>query len=430
MTGLPRRFSRLDATARLLCVNQFGINAGFFMLMPYLAAYLTGSLGLAAGVVGILLGLRNFSQQGMFFLGGALADRWGYKNLIMAGCLLRTVGFGLLATVDALPGLAVGMIATGVAGALFNPAVRACLAEHSDNDRVGTFAVFNVFYQAGILAGPIIGVALATVNFQFACAVAAAIFTALTIVQARRLPSNSNGEHGGRERPSLIEAWHTVLTDRRFIAFALAMSGSYVLVFQTYLALPLLLGDHLTSTASTATIAMMFAVSGTLTIVFQVRITARCTSLLGRRASLVVGLLVLGWAFVPTLAVTAWTVPPAAVAVAVVVSGGLLALGTMITFPFEMDTVTALTGGQRIATHYGIYQTVCGVMLVAGNFLVGTAIDRIGDTWNWVPWLGLCALAVASAIGVLRIDLNTSEAADDRLASTVDRREKPAVEGR
>jgi hypothetical protein len=45
----------------MLMINQFGINLGFYMLMPYLAGYLAGPLGLAVWAVGLVLGVRNFS---------------------------------------------------------------------------------------------------------------------------------------------------------------------------------------------------------------------------------------------------------------------------------------------------------------------------------------------------------------------------------
>ena len=114
--------------SRMLMINQFGINLGFYMLMPYLAGYLAGPLGLAAWAIGLVLGVRNFSQQGMFIIGGTLADRLGYKPLIVSGCVLRTAGFGLLVVADSLPAVLVASAATGFAGALFNPAVRAYLA--------------------------------------------------------------------------------------------------------------------------------------------------------------------------------------------------------------------------------------------------------------------------------------------------------------
>ncbi|OEV21782.1 hypothetical protein AN219_27155, partial [Streptomyces nanshensis] len=63
--------------------NQFAINLAFYMLMPYLAMHLSGDLGLAAWTVGLVLGVRNLSQQGMFLIGGSIADRLGCKAPIM-----------------------------------------------------------------------------------------------------------------------------------------------------------------------------------------------------------------------------------------------------------------------------------------------------------------------------------------------------------
>ena len=146
MRRLYRSFRSFDRPSQVLMVNQFTINLGFYMLMPYLAAYLAGPLALAAWAVGLVLGVRNFSQQGMFLIGGTLADRWGYKPLIIAGCLMRVIGFVLLALVSSLPAILIASAATGFAGALFNPAVRAYLAADAGERRIEAFAVFNVFY--------------------------------------------------------------------------------------------------------------------------------------------------------------------------------------------------------------------------------------------------------------------------------------------
>ncbi|WP_439646564.1 hypothetical protein, partial [Mycobacterium kyorinense] len=40
--GFIGRFRSFDAPSRILMLNQFGINVGFYMLMPYLAGYLAG----------------------------------------------------------------------------------------------------------------------------------------------------------------------------------------------------------------------------------------------------------------------------------------------------------------------------------------------------------------------------------------------------
>ena len=145
MRGLWRDVRQFPPSIQLLFVNQFTINAGFFMLMPYLADFLANDLALAGWAVGLILGVRNLGQQGMFFLGGALADRFGYKPLIVVGCTLRTVGFGLLAFAVSIPVLLVASVLIGLAGALFNPAVRAYVAHDAGERRVEVHRGHRIF---------------------------------------------------------------------------------------------------------------------------------------------------------------------------------------------------------------------------------------------------------------------------------------------
>jgi len=405
VTGMLTQFRSYERSARLLMVNQFTINLGFYMLMPYLAAHLSGTLGLAGWLVGLVLGVRNFSQQGMFLVGGALADRFGYKPLIVAGCVLRTLGFATLGLVDSLSALLAASAATGLAGALFNPAVRAYLAAAAGDRRLEAFALFNVFYQAGILLGPLVGMVLTGVNFRVTCLVAAGIFALLSLVQIRALPARgdeSAPDGGGREagQPS---PWRGVLANRPFLLFSGAMIGSYVLSFQVYLALPLevrrLGGD---GEFGTAAVAGLFAVSGLSTILGQTRVTRWCKARMTAGRALARGLLTMGLAFVPLLAATALPVPAegpgrwALAAVPPALCALLLALGTMITYPFEMDTIVRLSGNRLVATHYGLYNTICGIGITLGNLLTGAALDASRSAGlPALPWIALPVLGLA-----------------------------------
>lgn len=377
MIAALRQYRSFDRPVRLLVLNQFAINLGFYLLMPYLADHLAHGLGLAAATVGLVLGVRNFAQQGMFFVGGTLAERFGYKPVIMAGCALRTLGFGLLAVTSSVTGLVVAAVLTGFAGALFNPAVRAYLAAASGERDVEAFALFNVFYQAGILLGPLAG--LTGLPFRAVCVVAAVLFALLTVLQWANLPAMSTGS----QRESVVSGWRAVLTNGRFILFAVAMSGSYVLSFQTYLALPLE-ARRLTGEGATIVVAAMFALSGLAAVVAQVPITEWCRARWSRERALSVGLLVMTGAFVVPM--TGWWP-------GVILCGIVLAIGTAIVFPLEMDLVAELADRRLVAVHYGVYQTVCGLGIVAGNVLIGEVIDRSQ------PWLWLIVLGCVSVCG-------------------------------
>ncbi|AVH20819.1 MFS transporter [Nocardia cyriacigeorgica] len=397
------KFASFDRPAQLLMINQFGINLGFYMLMPYLAGYLAGPLGLAAWAVGLVLGVRNFSQQGMFLIGGTLADRLGYKPLIVAGCLLRTGGFALLVFAESLPAVLIASAATGFAGALFNPAVRAYLAADTGERRVEAFAVFNMFYQAGILAGPLVGLALMAVDFRVTAGVAAAVFAALTIAQLFALPAR-RGE-APAEKTSVLDDWRRVMSNRRFLAFSVAMIGSYVLSFQVYLALPLQ-AEFIAGARSQTLVSALFVVSGVVAVAGQLRITAWLRARWGPGKSLVAGMAVLAAAFIPLIIVpTTGLFGTVAAVTALLVTTTLLAIGTAAVFPFEMDTVVSLSGNKLVATHYGFYNTVVGVGILVGNLATGTLVGAARDAGlDWVVWAGLTAIGVIAAYALARLE--------------------------
>ncbi|MBL1076581.1 MFS transporter [Nocardia sp. 2] len=402
MTVLAK-FRGFDRAAQLLMINQFGINLGFYMLMPYLAGYLAGPLGLAAWAVGLVLGVRNFSQQGMFLVGGTLADRLGYKPLIVAGCLLRTGGFALLVFASSLPGLLIASAATGFAGALFNPAVRAYLAAEAGERRVEAFAVFNIFYQAGILAGPLVGLALMALDFRVTAGAAAVVFAVLTIAQLFALPTRRAAERA--EPASVLEDWRTIVTNRRFVAFAVAMIGSYVLSFQVYLALPLQ-AEYVAGEHSRTVTSAIFVVSGVVAVLGQLRITRWFRARWGTGRSLVVGMAVLAASFLPIALIPTPALFGSGAAVgALLLAAGLLAVGTAAVFPFEMDTVVALSGNRLVATHYGFYNTVVGIGILAGNLATGAVLGAAhAVNLDWLVWLGLVLIGVAAAVALSRVD--------------------------
>lgn len=410
MTGTWRQFRSFPGSVRLLVVNQFGINLGFYMLMPYLANHLAGGLGMAAWTVGLVLGVRTLSQQGLFLLGGTLADRLGYKPMIIAGCGLRAVGFGLLGVVETLPAVLAASVATGLAGALFNPAVRAYLAADAGERRVEAFAVFNVFYQAGILIGPVVGLALIMLDFRVVCLTAAVLFAALTILQLRSLPTRvpDRGTQHATGVAGVLADWRVVVGNRAFLLFSLAMITSYVLSAQIYLALPLQAGRVLGGDGGNAGSSVLFATSAVVAILGQVRLTAWAKARFSPGRSVTTGVALMSAAFVPLVLTahlaptTPTTMPRAALALApAVVTTVLLTLGTAVAYPFEMDTIVVLAEGRLVATHYGFYNTLSGIGITAGNLATGMVWD-VGLSSGW-PWLVWTALAVTGTAGTIAL---------------------------
>ena len=413
-----RQFRTLDRSVQLLLLNLVVINTGFYMLMPYLSSYLGNTLGFTAWMVGLVLGMRTFSQQGLYVIGGTLSDHVSYKPVIAGGCVLRMVGFLLFGYADALSTVLVAAVLSGLGGSLFSPAARAYLASESGDQRVEVFALFQVSEGLGACLGPVLGVALMQVSFQWVSIVASTIFCVLTVLQLLSLPRRVQLDTT-TPRP-VKEEWREVLGNRLFVVFAVGMVAYLTLSNQLYLSLPL---EVRRLTGNDSATGMLFTMSALLSILTQVHITAYAKAHWRPLQAITLGLTCMAAAFVPMLVagpflpldttqiatspvetlhvflIKALNLSPA------VLSAALLAFGAMTLQPFVLSLIPVLGGNRLLGTYFGFYYMVQGMGVIVGNLVIGVAFD-LGQSWGVtsVPWLLLLGLGLASALRIMALD--------------------------
>lgn len=393
--------------------TQLLFNVGFFAVVPFLAGILREDFALAGASVGLVLGLRTAAQQGLFLFGGALADRFGARFLILLGCAVRVAGFSLLAwsTADVLaltrePRLALfiaGTVLTGMGGALFSPALEALVAR-ADARRQGSgrkttlFALLAVFGETGAAIGPVVGAALLGWGFAAVAGGGAVLFVLIALVLCGILPRE---ERTGRARRA-SSSFATVLRDRRYVALALLASVNLLAYNQLYLGYPV----ELTRVgAGDGTLALIFATVSILTITLQLPV-ARLSRRWGEARALRLGYLLLTTAFV-VLAVTAPRVPAddAGALVPVFVSTVLLTLGHLILTPLVLSLVPRFGSEQCWGAYYGLLATCGGVVVLVGNIVLGSLYslaDRPALEAAWV-WIVLAVLPLLSGWLVPRL---------------------------
>lgn len=395
----------LRPPARLLVINQAGVNLGFYMVLPFLASYLIDDLGMMAATVGLILGARTLSQQGLFLPSGILVDRIGPRPLILIGCALRVVAFTMLGLAGEPGVVLAAVLLVGVAGALFNPAARTYLALSAPTRRAEAFAVFEVWGNVGALLGPVVGAALLLVDFQLACLAAAGVFAVLTVAQLMMLPGIDRD--GTPERVGV--GIRRVLGDRRLGLLVLGMSGYLAMFNQLYLSLPI---EASRVTGRPETIAALFLVFSCLGIVLQVRVTAWCQRRWSAGTAIAVGLALMGASFVPLIVTTALLptqhqaldVPntllrsvPLLLTVAVFTVGGLVAA------PYVIVLLSSFVGDRLIGTAYGWYYLVSAIATVVVAWAVGALLDVAGSVGRVMAFALLLAVGTVAAIGVRKI---------------------------
>ncbi|WLP90696.1 MFS transporter [Gordonia sp. NB41Y] len=388
---------------RLLVLTQLAFNVGFFMVLPYLSVHLTSDLGQAAAVVGAILGLRTVAQQGMFFVGGTIADRIGTRRTVLVGCAVRVSGLVCLGISTSVLGAAIGAVLTGFAGALFSPAVEAELARSSDTDdashaRIDAFALFNAFGQIGAFTGPLLGALLLNVDFRTVAFTGAAVFVLIGAAQWRWLPAHRPPPTRG----SVLSGWRDIARNRVFLCFSLAVGVSLVAYNQLYLLVPIELdrgwGDQ-------EPLGVLLAASSLVVVIAQMRVTAWARRRSPTRAmTLGLGSVALGLVAVGTAAAVG-SRPATLIGALLFVL--LLAMGQMITGPTARAAIPGFAREQHLGSYYGVYASIGGILVLPASAAVGAVVDAVPDTalGRAAPWgllAGLVLVAAASLGPIMR----------------------------
>ncbi len=223
-----------------LLVDNMLVVLGFFVVFPLISIRFVDQMGWAALMVGIALGLRQLVQQGLGILGGAIADRFGAKPMIVTGMLMRAGGFAAMAVADEPWILWLACILSGLGGTLFDPPRAALVVKLvRPHQRGRFFSILMMQDSAGAVIGALLGSWLLQYDFRLVCCVGAVLFIACAAFNAWYLPAWKLST----VKTPIREGLGRVLRDKRFVTYVLTLTGYYMLAVQVMLMLPIMVND-------------------------------------------------------------------------------------------------------------------------------------------------------------------------------------------
>jgi len=371
----------------VLYADTFTMAVGFFMLVPLLAVHFLDNLGLSIALVGALTAVRTGAQFGLMPISGWLADRVDYPQAISAGVLVRAAGFALFGTVDSVPGLLLASVLTGVGGALFHPASYAAYAALTQGqDQVRVYATREMISNLGFVVGPVVGGAVAGLDFKWVSFSASALFLLAFVLTASGLPgglSKGVGEHS---------SMRVVLADRGFVRYCVLAGAVWLLVSQLYLVVPVRAAEVLPSKLG---LGLVYSAAAILMVVTMLPLTRYVSNHMSTGQILAIGALALGTGIA---VMGLWDA-----AAGLFAGVGLFTLGQILVQPVMNAVVAGYATDGSIASYFGVQGLAYGVGGVVGS-ITGGLLYGVAPVGGWVsltPWLAFLGFGVAMAF-VLR----------------------------
>ncbi|EPS4425807.1 multidrug efflux MFS transporter MdtH [Enterobacter hormaechei] len=243
-----------------LLVDNMLVVLGFFVVFPLISIRFVDQMGWAALMVGIALGLRQFVQQGLGVFGGAIADRFGAKPMIVTGMLLRAAGFATMAIAHEPWLLWFSCFLSGIGGTLFDPSRTALVVKLIRPQHRGRFfSILMMQDSAGAVVGALLGSWLLQYDFRLVCATGAVLFILCALFNGLFLPAWKLST----VKAPVREGLDRVLSDKRFVTYVLTLTGYYMLAVQVMLMLPIMVNDI---AGTPAAVKWMYAIEACLSL--------------------------------------------------------------------------------------------------------------------------------------------------------------------
>lgn len=215
---------------------------GFFMLF---ANYLTGSSdvgGLEFTQIqkGIIMGVGTGILYFLPVLTGSIADKYGYKRVLLLAFIIYTSAFILLPMFNTFAGVFAMYLYLAVGAALFKPIISATIAKTTtaNTSSIG-FGIFYMMVNIGAFFGPMITL-LYKSNYELVFFISAGVVALnfILLIFYREPGRTKSTETLSYTITQVFKNIWLVLHDFKFVIFLFIVAGFWTMYYQLFFTLP------------------------------------------------------------------------------------------------------------------------------------------------------------------------------------------------
>jgi MFS transporter, DHA1 family, multidrug resistance protein len=382
----------------VLLTGTFLMWGGFFMVVPLIGLHFVNDLGWAASSIGLVLAVRQFGQQGLTVFGGALADRFGVRGLILAGLLVRAIGFTLMGFAADFGTLMLSSVLAALGGALFDaPRNAAIAALTEDHNRAKFYAAGGVIGSLGMTLGPLLGTLLFKTSFTVVALVSATSYLLTLLVTSIFLPNVRTAS--GQDSSNPLAGLGKVFQDTRFVQFTVFLMGYWLMWVQLSIAISL---AAVAVAQNKDAVSWVYSLNAGISVLLQYPVSRFMAGRVKPIVAVLIGVTLMSCGIASLI--FASTVPLLLSSVALFSVGGLMASP-------NIQTVTAqLANPKMLGSYFGVNALSLAFGGGLGNLFGGTLYGvSLQLRIQYLPWVVFSSVGFLSALGLAWLNLQLTQ---------------------
>lgn len=229
----------------------------YYGMFTILSVYMTdpvskGGLGFSQEQRGIMQALVTGVLYLLPILGGAIADRFGFRKVLIAAFVTLASGYFAMGQFHAYTPFFIAFLIVAVGGAIFKPIIVGTVSKTTDKstETLG-FGIFYMIVNIGGFIGPWAASKMRDLNWQYVFIMCSGVILVnLVLLAFYKEPGRNKqiDESLGQTLRKIVKNTVTVLKDVRFATFLLIMVGFWTMYMQLFFTVPIYIGQWVDTT--------------------------------------------------------------------------------------------------------------------------------------------------------------------------------------
>ena len=236
---------------------------GLFILF---ANYLTGStdagaLGFTQVEKGLMMGVGVSILYFLPLITGAIADKYGYRKVLLLSFVIYTSAFILLPQFKSFTGVFIMYIYLAIGAAMFKPVISATIAKTTTDETSSIgFGIFYMMVNIGAFFGPLLTLIIRNNSGSYHLVFyISAVIVALNFIMMlfyKEPQREINNDPFSKAIVKVLQNVYSALKDYKFLIFLFLVAGFWTMYYQLFYTLPVFISQWV----DTSTVYAFFSV--------------------------------------------------------------------------------------------------------------------------------------------------------------------------